>query len=936
MSNQNEPSGKPPLDADFEYRPGAPLYWLKTSDPDASVPDVDASTDVRVLLPDDARFLGLRDRLTDVGAAVRTVRYWIEQELVTNLTDDGGTGSLTVRTDIAYAGRRPVTVHHGRRATVAREAFDELWRTHEPGTLPQVGTVNVDDVVPASWRPLLPHGVLNPAQAQAAPAVLESDDHLLVVAPTGAGKTTIGMLAALRAILGGGGKAAWLVPQRSLTDELDRQLEGWRARGLRVARLSGEYSVDVQRVRQADLWVTTTEKFEVLSRTESLRAALAEVGCLIVDEIHLLGDPERGPVLEALLLRVRDEDSRVRMVGLSATVSNAEQVAAWLNARLVRLSWRPSRLTWQLPTVPAFANWQTVQAARTRMTNRIVDLVTADGGSVVVFCGSKFSVRSTALAIAASRGVPTAGIRPDDVDAVRGVCEAAGVGLHYKDWEYKRQAEHAFRERRTNVLVATSTMAAGVNLPARAVVVRDTAIGRREVDVATVQQMFGRAGRAGQGEDAGWAFMIVDESERHHWQRSLVGGYTVDSQIGSSLADHVLAEIVQGRIRTVGEAEQWWLRTFAHHQGRDGIEQLRQAVRFLVGAEYCRELPADDGQSAPAARQLAATDLGVLTTRVMMPPLTGYHLRSTLAGMRVPEGPDEAEDALVSLLSTAVGKLAGASLAESVKPAVAAVLHLGGRLPPEDTGPRTEPPDLPGDTPYAPGDLARAALLMVAFNPTVFEGPPAELAGIPLSALTPVLEQAPRYLHWLAAQGHLGTVHPWAAIVAADLNRRVRWRRCGPPRGSGRLLWMCEQMATPAHMEQDVPQMWRAARAQGVVSPDWRTRTPPSGSRLDPQGYGHLLQERVAAGELTTCTAEGPAQARKSRTLTTWDGPVYRSRSTAQKEWTATGDTGVALFSWRGDYRATGWLTYYSAIAADPTTTEVSKTSERFPVKGTR
>jgi ATP-dependent DNA helicase len=117
--------------------------------------------------------------------------------------------------------------------------------------------------------------------------------------------------------------------------------------------LSGEYVTDIPRLREADLWVATTEKFEAICRASSLRTALAEVACLVVDEIHLLGDPTRGPLLEALLARVRGEDSPVRIVGLSATVANAEHIAEWLGARLVHTLWRPSRVTWQLPMIPA-------------------------------------------------------------------------------------------------------------------------------------------------------------------------------------------------------------------------------------------------------------------------------------------------------------------------------------------------------------------------------------------------------------------------------------------------------------------------------------------------------------------------------------------------------------------------------------------------------
>ena len=120
--------------------------------------------------------------------------------------------------------------------------------------------------------------MLNPAQAEALPHVFARDENLLVVAPTGAGKTVIGMAAALRTVVQQGRKSAWLVPQRSLTDELDRELAGWRDHGLRVERLSGEHTVDIDRIHRADLWVATTEKFEAICRASAFREALADVG----------------------------------------------------------------------------------------------------------------------------------------------------------------------------------------------------------------------------------------------------------------------------------------------------------------------------------------------------------------------------------------------------------------------------------------------------------------------------------------------------------------------------------------------------------------------------------------------------------------------------------------------------------------------------------
>ena len=289
---------------------GSALAWLKVTDPDLPVPtDVDG-VDLRLLLPEgDGRFTALAEKLTGAGAQVRWVRYLVEDEAVTAPAGAGPDQRPTAECRpcrLVRMSRSGPTTVTGAAAEAARDAFDILWQDHTPLAGPVRPQVGPEQLVPPELAAYLPFQTFNPAQAQALPHVFGDDRNLVVVAPTGAGKTVIGMAAALRTVVQQRRKAAWLVPQRSLTDELDRELDHWRARGLRVQRLSGEHTVDIDRIRDADLWVATTEKFEAICRASAFRAALAEVGALIVDEIHMLGDPMRGPVLETLLARVRE------------------------------------------------------------------------------------------------------------------------------------------------------------------------------------------------------------------------------------------------------------------------------------------------------------------------------------------------------------------------------------------------------------------------------------------------------------------------------------------------------------------------------------------------------------------------------------------------------------------------------------------------------
>ena len=218
-----------------------------------------------------------------------------------------------------------------------------------------------------------------------------------------------------------------------------------------------------------------------------------------------------------------------------------------------------------------------------------------------------------------------------------------------------------------------------------------------------------------------------------------------------------------------------------------------------------------------------------------------------------------------------------------------------------------------------PGDLARATLLAVSSLPAAFHRAVRQVGGVPYAAMYPILEEAPRYLHWLASQGLLGTVHPWCAIVAADLERRIRWRYLQPVRGSGRLLWACEQMATPVHLDEAVPRLWAAARARGHRGPDWRVAGRPRDCQLDPEGYLALLRERVTDATLVTRNGQVRATGPSGAVLAVWTGAAHRILPLRSGEVTVdapdpAAGAGAAMFTWRGDYRGSGWLAAYNEV----------------------
>lgn len=738
--------------------------------------------------------------------------------------------------------------------------------------------------VPEDLARCLPYPTVNPAQAQAAPYVM-GDKPVMVVAPTGAGKTVIGMMAASKEIKHNGRKAAWLVPQRTLTAELDKDLQKWRDMGIKVVSLSGETTTDAEKTRDADLWVATTEKFEALCRASSMKDAIAGIGTVIVDEIHLLGEPSRGPVLETLLARIRQETSGVRLVGLSATAANADQVAQWLNADLVEITWRPTRLTNQLLALPIADSRTEDDALRTEAVTALVQETSESDGSTLVFCGSKHNVRSTALAIAASRGVRGAhSAQPGDIDTVAQLCAEAGVGLHYSDWPHKKEAERQFRERETDVLVATSTLAAGVNTPARVVVVRDTSIGPQPMEVSMIQQMFGRAGRAGK-EPEGWAFLLVAANELGRWRQRLGQGYSINSGILNSVADHLLGEVVQGNIGSQDQAETWWESTLAYHQGEQNLTPINDARDFLVRWRFV------ETQETKNGLLWSATRLGAITSKMMVEVKDAASLLAAIGRTPTPRSAFTAETALFDVLVRGVQSFVNAQDAPFGEQSrclrqVLIAEGIQGRLADARSNEREK---LPG------AEVIRAALMLLARSPQAFASSSRTIAGVNRSLFNPAIYDSPRYLAWLAALGPLGTVPSWVSVVAADLGQRVTHHRLRPHRGDGRFLHAATKLSPDG---RNVGKLWEEARMIGGNTPArWLKQTTHGGKRA-----GSLANAVVSI----STDENGVHRPSKGAALfAPQQGQPHWSRVPATKGSPAPV---VAAFGTHGDWAGTGWL----------------------------
>jgi len=183
---------------------------------------------------------------------------------------------------------------------------------------------------------------LRPAQKKALEAGLLEGKNLLVCTPTSSGKTLIAEFAMLDAILKGRGKALYIVPMKALASEKFRDFKSRYGGLIRVALSIGDTDSSDNYLIEYDIIICTAEKLDSLIRHSA--PWIKFISVVIIDEIHMINDPGRGPTLEILITLLREILKNVQIIALSATIGNPQELASWLKAELVIDNWRPVKL----------------------------------------------------------------------------------------------------------------------------------------------------------------------------------------------------------------------------------------------------------------------------------------------------------------------------------------------------------------------------------------------------------------------------------------------------------------------------------------------------------------------------------------------------------------------------------------------------------------
>lgn len=476
---------------------------------------------------------------------------------------------------------------------------------------------------------------LNPVQVEALTRGIASGRNLVVVAPTASGKTLVAELALVKDILRGG-MGIYLTPLRALAAEKYTEFKRLeKVLDIRVEITTGDFDQPAEYLGTCNIVVATYERFDSLMRLKP--TWLSKVSLIVIDELHNINDPDRGPVVEIIIARAKRLGARV--VGLSASVGNPEDLASWIGAELVVSNWRPVKL------VEGFLSKseKTVRFIDGREEHvelseedPLIDLVLHNlklNHQTLVFIHNRKRVEELAMELSKllkySPSKELSSLIEDleeaPVKVEREVLAEAltrGVGFHHAGLSYtsRRVVEEAFRRRLIKVVFATPTLAAGINLPARRVLVSvkryDPSRGRKvNISVSEYKQMAGRAGRP-QYDEIGESIIIDAESvlEAYKYiysQPEPVSGKVLADE--KSLRTHVLAFIASGEATSISELASLFRETLSAKGKKIDLEALLSSVVETLETY---------GMIERSEFGIKATRLGKITSFSYLDPLT--------------------------------------------------------------------------------------------------------------------------------------------------------------------------------------------------------------------------------------------------------------------------------------------------------------------------
>lgn len=499
--------------------------------------------------------------------------------------------------------------------------------------------------------------VLYPPQADAINAGALNGQNLVLASPTASGKTLVAELCALKHVLEQEGKVLYLTPLRALAsekyDEFRKYAKLTKPNGqhIRVAISTGDYDHADPRLGRYDVIIVTNEKCDSLLRHKT--DWIEKISLVVADEIHLLNDASRGPTLEVTLTRLMELNPNLQLLALSATIRNAEEIAEWLHATCVLTAWRPVKLIEgvYLKGECQFNDGSSIKIDDTTSKNSALNLaahVIQQRGQSLIFAETRaravsYAKRAAplirrllskseqkALKLVAKKVTRTG--EKTRINELQASLVENGVAFHHAGLgsSLRKIVEDAFKRRTIKLIAATPTLAAGVNLPARRVIVSsyeryESGYGRYPITVLEYKQMAGRAGRP-KYDTVGEAILLArTNDEQDYLMQSYV--FAQPERIWSKLAvervlrTHVLASIATGFVRSEQGLYDFFGKTFCANQyGSEMIQPLVGKALLYLHKENMINF----------GRNLDATAFGHRVSELYVDPISAVSLRDSL------------------------------------------------------------------------------------------------------------------------------------------------------------------------------------------------------------------------------------------------------------------------------------------------------------------
>lgn len=513
---------------------------------------------------------------------------------------------------------------------------------------------------------------LHPPQADAITKGVLDKKNVVMAVPTASGKTLIAELCLLKTILHENGRALYICPLKALASEKFHDFKKkYEQLGISVGIATGDLDSPSQHLNKYQILISTPEKIDSLLRSKA-SWLLNNLSVMILDEVHTINDDSRGPTLEILITRIRQMRPDIQLLALSATISNAKELAGWLNAELSYSQWRPIPLKEGVYYNDRIMfNNDSIKILKEDEADDVGKL-TLDtlrgGGQVLVFVNS----RRSAQAVARELGPSIASIlTPEekktlhelaheiaDEPSATKVCKKLADGIkhgsafHHAGLKPKQRQliEDYFKKNIIKTISCTPTLAAGVNLPARRAIVRDckryaSGLGSVYISVSEYKQCAGRAGRP-QYDDYGEAVLIaksLSEQSALYDKFITASAEPVTSKLGteSALRIHVLSSIAAGYVHDINGMFDFINQTFLAYQ-KQGLNLLD-----LIGEIF--DFLHQNGFIEKNGFRFFTTPLGNTTSRLYIDPITSLTLREGLT--KIHQGKNFSDLGLLHLMA---------------------------------------------------------------------------------------------------------------------------------------------------------------------------------------------------------------------------------------------------------------------------------------------